>query len=69
MIKNHPFQNGKKRIAITTLLVFLAKNEKWIKVDNKEFYNFAKWVAESNPKLKDEVINAIKSFIEKNIST
>ena len=26
MIKNHPFQNGNKRIAITTLLVFLHKN-------------------------------------------
>jgi len=69
MIKNHPFQNGNKRIAVTTLLVFLAKNGKWIKVDNREFYNFAKWVAESNSKLKDEVINAIKSFIEKHISS
>ena len=27
MIKNHPFQNGNKRIAVTTLLIFLLKNE------------------------------------------
>src|SRR3989338_4902995 len=30
MIKNHPFQNGNKRIAMTTLLVFLHKNKRWI---------------------------------------
>ena len=52
MIKNHPFQNGNKRIAMTTLFVFLYKNKKWLEVDNKELYNFAVWVAESNPKLK-----------------
>ncbi len=33
MIKNHPFQNGNKRIAMTTLFFFLLKNHKWIEVD------------------------------------
>ncbi|MBU1159778.1 type II toxin-antitoxin system death-on-curing family toxin [Patescibacteria group bacterium] len=64
MIKNHPFQNGNKRIAMTTLLYFLRKNKKWIHVDNKEFYNFAKWVAESNPKIRKETIKAIEKFLE-----
>ena len=41
MIKNHPFQNGNKRIAITTLLAFLLGNGKWIKADTQEFYNFS----------------------------
>ncbi|MCX6785530.1 MAG: Fic family protein [Candidatus Komeilibacteria bacterium] len=27
MIKNHPFQNGNKRIAMTTLFYFLYKNK------------------------------------------
>ncbi len=62
MIKNHPFQNGNKRIAMTTLFVFFAKNKKWLKVDNKELYNFAVWVATSNPKLKKETVQAIESF-------
>src|SRR3989344_9164041 len=31
MIKNHPFQNGNKRIAMATLFYFLYKNKKWIK--------------------------------------
>ncbi|OGZ33654.1 MAG: hypothetical protein A2Y98_01840 [Candidatus Portnoybacteria bacterium RBG_19FT_COMBO_36_7] len=64
MIKNHPFENGNKRIAMTTLFYFLYKNGKWLKVDNKELYNFAKWVAESNPKLKNETVSAIQKFIK-----
>jgi len=64
MIKNHPFQNGNKRIAMTTLFYFLYKNKKWVRVDDQELYNFTVWIAESNPKLKDEVIAAIKKFID-----
>ena len=62
MIKNHPFQNGNKRIAMTTTLYFLYKNKKWLKVDNQELYNFARWVAESNSKLKNDTVNAIETF-------
>lgn len=64
MVKNHPFQNGNKRIAMTTLLYFLLKNKKWLRVDNKELYNFAKWVAESNTKLKEETVRAVEKFIK-----
>lgn len=64
MIKNHPFQNGNKRLAMATLFLFLYKNKKWIKVDNQELYNFAKWVAESNPKLKKATVDAIETFLE-----
>lgn len=64
MIKNHPFQNGNKRIAMTTLFVFLYKNKKWLKVDNQELYNFAVWVAQSPPKLKKETVLAIEHFLK-----
>jgi len=67
MIKNHPFQNGNKRIAMATLLYFLYKNKKWIKVDNQELYNFSKWVAESNPKLKKSTIDAVETFLSEYI--
>ncbi len=63
MIKNHPFQNGNKRIAMTTLFVFLHKNKKWLRVDNQELYNFAVWVAQSNPKLKKDTVQAIETFL------
>ncbi|MEK7149537.1 MAG: type II toxin-antitoxin system death-on-curing family toxin [Patescibacteria group bacterium] len=64
MVKNHPFKNGNKRIAMMTLFYFLHKNKKWLEVDNQELYNFAKWVAESNPKLKTETVLAIEKFIK-----
>lgn len=64
MIKNHPFQNGNKRIAMTTTLYFLYKNSKWLNVDNQELYNFAKWVAESNPKLKEQTVGAAEAFFK-----
>src|ERR1043165_10115398 len=35
MIKNHSFENGNKRIAMATLFFFLAKNGKWLQVDNR----------------------------------
>lgn len=67
MIKNHPFQNGNKRIAVTTLLVFLDLNGKWIEADREELYNFAKWVAASPPEAKDEVIRSIDGFVRRRL--
>jgi death-on-curing family protein len=63
MIKNHPFQNGNKRIAMTTLFVFLYKNKKWLKVDTQELYNFTVWIAQSPPKFKEETVSAIEKFL------
>lgn len=63
MIKNHPFKNGNKRLAMTTLFIFLFQNKKWLKVDNRELYNFARWVAESNSKLKNNTVDAIETFL------
>ena len=68
MTKNHPFQNGNKRIAMTTLFVFLYKNGKWIDVDTKELYNFTMWIAQSPPKTKDETIRAIEKFLSSYIT-
>lgn len=64
MVKNHPFQNGNKRIAMTTLFVLLYKNKKWLKVDNQELYNFATWIAASPARLKDETVKAVEKFIK-----
>lgn len=67
MIKNHPFQNGNKRVALVSLLSFLHANGKWIKTDEQQLYNFAKWVASSPPELKTETIMGINTFLDKNI--
>lgn len=68
MIKNHPFQNGNKRIAITTLLTFLYGNNKWLKADTQEFYNFTVWVAQSPAPFKEQVVAAIQKFIRDHLS-
>lgn len=67
LIKNHPFQNGNKRIAATSLLVFLFLNKKWLEVDNQTLYNTARWVAESPPEAKEEIVRFIEKFIKKNL--
>lgn len=67
MLKNHPFQNGNKRIAMTTLLVFLYLNNKWIKADIQALFNFAEWIAEGPAEFKNESVRAIEKFLKKHI--
>jgi len=64
LIKNHPFQNGNKRIAMTTLFVFLYVNKKWLRSDAQILYNFAAWVAQSPPEFKEETLRAIEKFLK-----
>jgi death-on-curing family protein len=65
MIKNHPFQNGNKRIAIMSLLYFLYKNKKWLRIDNMSLYNFAKDVARSRPVSREKIILHIQETLRK----
>ncbi len=67
MNKNHPFQNGNKRVAMTTLFYALYEEKHWLRVDTQELYNFATWVAGSPPGAKTEVVEYIKKFIKKYI--
>lgn len=63
MIKNHPFQNGNKRVAMTTLFYVLHRENKWLRVDAKILYDFAVWVAGSLPNAKNQVLRYIEKFI------
>jgi death on curing protein len=67
MIKNHPFENGNKRIAITTLLTFLFANNKWLVADIQELYNFTVWIAQSPAQFKDEAVKAIEKFLKRHV--
>ncbi|MGM0441928.1 MAG: type II toxin-antitoxin system death-on-curing family toxin [Elusimicrobiota bacterium] len=67
MVKNHPFKNGNKRIAMTSTLVLLYKNKKWLKADVQEFYHFTMWVADSPSDYKEETVNAIKKFLNNHL--
>ncbi|MDO8593327.1 MAG: type II toxin-antitoxin system death-on-curing family toxin [bacterium] len=63
MIKNHPFQNGNKRVAVITLYYFLHTNNRRLKVGNRRLYEFAKEVAASEATDRERVVVHIRSFI------
>lgn len=63
MIKNHPFQNGNKRVAVVTLYYFLTSNKRRLRVGNRKLYEFAREVASSDPREKDKVLADIRAFV------
>ena len=63
LIKNRPFQNGNKRVAVVTLLYFLDKNGRTFDVDNKLLYEFSREIAASDAKDKNPVVSSIRNFI------
>jgi len=65
LIKNHPFQNGNKRIAIMSLLYFLSKNKKWLKMSERNLYLFSKDVAASKPFSRKKIMLHIQNMLEK----
>lgn len=63
MIKNHPFQNGNKRVAVITLYYFLNLNGLKLKVGNRKLYEFAREVAASEATDREKVVRKIRAFI------
>jgi len=63
MVKLHPFQNGNKRIATVSLMVFLTLNDKWLRADWRELYDIAVTTASSNPENRDGMLRLLEEFI------
>jgi death-on-curing protein len=68
LIKNHPFPNGNKRIATTSLLVFLYLNDYWVDTPKHVLYKKAIKVAESDAKNKDKVLAELHVWLRKEIN-
>ena len=68
MIKNHAFENGNKRMAVSTLLFFLLKNNKWIHIDPRKLYELAVSVAKSKTSDKNKVLEIIQKLLRDSIS-
>ena len=64
LIKNHPFQNGNKRIAVMSLLVFLSLNHRWIKITPINLYKIARYVSESSREDRKKVIKTLGSQLK-----
>lgn len=67
MIKNHPFQNGNKRIALTSLMIILLINNLWLKSDSKQVYKLAKRIASSDSADKKRELVYIEKFLKTKI--
>ena len=65
LVKSRPFKGGNAQMAAATLLVFLGKNGKWLKVEGKEFCDFVAWVEASPECVKDETVLGAEKFIKK----
>src|SRR3989344_5987423 len=65
LVKSHPFQNGNKRIALTTLLVYLSRNGYWLKMSPDELYEVAVWVAGSPRTAQADAVRFLKRAIDK----
>lgn len=67
LIKNHPFQNGNKRIAVTTMFVILALNGRWLEANPLKLLYLAVEVSSSERTEKEAKVNNIKKFIVRHI--
>lgn len=62
VIKDHPFINGNKRMAVTLTLVFFFQNNKWLDTSPRELYEMARAVATSKPENRDKVVNLLVKY-------
>jgi len=67
LIKNHPFKNGNKRIAVISLLIFLLLNNKWLEIPTLILYKIALSVAESEAPKRENVLKEIDKMLRKYI--
>lgn len=69
LIKNHPFKNGNKRIAVISLLVFLRLNDRWLEIRNALLYKTAVLVAESPSQDREAILTKLNEIFEEFIVT
>ena len=67
LVKNHPFFDGNKRIAVMTLNSFLIINGYSIQTTKTKLYNLAIDTAKSKTKEIDKTLREIKNFLDENI--
>ena len=63
--KGHALVNGNKRLAVTSLMVFMAKNRRWINMPAKELIELSIMIASSDRKVKDTTIELVAGKIKK----
>lgn len=69
MIKNHPWPNGNKRMAMISTLLFLGLNDLWWEAQNEEIRAHVAWVGASEARCFDEVLAYLRHYFQVEIVT
>ena len=67
LIKNHPFFNGNKRVAVLALCDFLKRNTSELYLDERNILNDLHNMAIRTSKSKPENIESIKNYLKRKI--
>lgn len=67
LIKNHPFENGNKRISVMALLVFLALNYKWLIIHPEDLSDIALEVSDSRPNERNKILKKLHILFKRSI--
>jgi len=67
VIKNHPFINGNKRMAVTLTLVFFYVNKRWLDASPNGLYRVARRIATNPTSRKDEFVGALERFFQRHL--
>ena len=63
--KSHALMNGNKRLAVTSLMVFMAKNNKWINIPHERLIEISIMIASSDRKVKNIMIETTSKEIRR----
>jgi len=66
-IKNHPFEDGNKRMGIFALILFLEKNGYSLETSNDELFDITVYTASSKVEDMNTVRERLENFLEKSI--
>lgn len=71
LITNHPFEDGNKRTAVTSLLLFLIANDVLLLAGQTDMYNLATSTASAGERgeLPEHTLQAINEVLTKNTAT
>jgi death-on-curing protein len=62
--KAHALPNGNKRLAVMSLMVFMAKNGKWIKMSDAKLLDLSVMIASMDARHKNNIIDAVGRIIK-----
>ena len=66
-IKNHPFEDGNKRMGIFCMLMYLFKNGFWLDSSEEELFDVTVFVAGSKVEEMEVVVKRIEEFVKEKI--